>query len=425
MRLVVALLLMHSVAPAAVRDIVTRLRHAPENGTNVSPAVSADLTALKHALRDLIADTVRNGVGVAPEELQARVIAQLAREDVPVGDVGNFGVIEDIAIERPKEYAEWLIATIELGIPWGDDASLYVFKAASGSWQLAMAVERTGYDAIYGAQGSMAYRVGLAADGNSPFLLTTSIAQSNVSVWLGLTLRVLAVGADPEHPVVLLSRTLPNCIDQPYQVALERGGFGLLNLGEAVNELLGFRGLHYVQYVVRSNGVSLVKEDAADPTGILKGCVGGAWLQHRKLQGRDVLFAVAACEKPVRYVVLRVGSSGFRVESRSTVRPEWLDDSRGETVWAAGMNDVTVAVAASTVAPRLPEGYTGNQRDLRLSLVVKSDGSIDMVSIPDWPDEPGLVVPAIRALHQWKFKPGMKDGQPATTALTVDVVFQN
>jgi hypothetical protein len=58
-RLILALLLMQSAAPAAIRDIVTRLRHAQEDGTNVLPAVSADLTALQHELRDLIADTVQ------------------------------------------------------------------------------------------------------------------------------------------------------------------------------------------------------------------------------------------------------------------------------------------------------------------------------------------------------------------------------
>jgi len=103
MRLILALLLMQSASLSAVREIVTRLRHAPEDGTNVAAAVSADLTALKHALRDLVEDTVRNGAGFGPKELRARVIAQLERDDVPAGDTGGYGVISAIEIERPKE----------------------------------------------------------------------------------------------------------------------------------------------------------------------------------------------------------------------------------------------------------------------------------------------------------------------------------
>ena len=36
----------------------------------------------------------------------------------------------------------------------------------------------------------------------------------------------------------------------------------------------------------------------------------------------------------------------------------------------------------------------------------------------------GLDEKAIEAIRQWKFKPGMKDGQPVTVAATVEVNFR-
>ena len=67
-RAILLLLLLQGGAPAAVREIVTRLRgiDTEQLGTIVPPAVSADLTLMKHALRDLIAQTVRVSADLPP-----------------------------------------------------------------------------------------------------------------------------------------------------------------------------------------------------------------------------------------------------------------------------------------------------------------------------------------------------------------------
>lgn len=432
MRLILVLLVMQGVAQATVWDIVTRLRHVEceEICVDVSPAVAADLTALKHALRDLISETVRADGAASPGELQARVIARLEREDVPVGDVGGYGVILSIQIVRPKEYAEWLIATTTLGLPYEGDTSLYVYRARAGSWQLALSLEANGYDSIRGAQGGFDYRVGVSAH-RAPYLVTAAVNPSSVSVWRRLTLRVLEAGARPDSPVQLVSRTLTYCLEEPYQIAIHSGGFALLYEGDAADmRFAGYPGIHYIEYSIDHGRATVVKEAAADPGRLVKGFIGVSRLVLRELSGREELFAVSGndngiYQSPSRYAVIHPNLRGIRVVSVSTKRPDWLPDSSPSWVLYSGVNGIAEPEVMSRVVPALPAGYSGAQRKVRVSLVVRADGSVDYIST-EWPDQPGLVIPAIRAVRQWKFKPvTSQDGQPINATKTVDVVFQN
>ena len=428
------LVLMQGVAPAAIRDIVTRLRHVPceEFCTDVSPAVASDLTELKHALRDLISQTVAVAADSPAEELRARVVGQLEREDVPVGDDGGYGVISSIKFDRPKEFPEWLIASVILAIPYGNDTSLYIYRLRGNSRRPVMAIESERYKQIGDAPGWLEYRVGRLPQTGEPFLITTGVTPSPASVWQGLRLRVWRVGPSPDQPVRLLSRTLGYCIEEPYYVALNSGGIGLIYPGWAVPpQIAGYRGVHYLEYSIKVGGATVVRDAGVDPDDLVKRwarydvpksaspetrewhlrlrepgweCgVGNTRMGVRTEQGREQLLAMAGCEKdggntPAAYAVFAPDSRGFRVVSVTSKPPEWLPDWSGTAVWNTGPDGATEAVAISTVEPVLPSGLANLAPvKVRLSIVVKDDGSVDSVSVENWPDQVGLVMPRFAA----------------------------
>lgn len=366
MRAAILLLLWCAAANADIRDIVTRLRSANADGMDVPSQVALDLKELKHAIRDIIVQTV-----TAPENSQssagdvtARVIEQLG---VPLQDEAGYGRIDGIELSRPAEYSHWLIASVSLQIPYGVDTSLYVFEERGAGWRLAMAVETNGYRSIDGAQGWLTYRVGISAEGGLPFLVTSEVTPSMASIWQGLRLRAFRVGAHPDRPVVLVRRLLGINIVQSYQVAVHNGGFALLYEGSAAEpDQSIWPGVRYLEYSLGAGAAKRVIETAVDPIVWIHrwawhpwteasamvdsagreaarpwheplrshewGCgLGGVQLSTRVDAGREVLYAVVPCEHvdnntPSVYAVFRGGSQGFRLATLSVRPPEWLKE---------------------------------------------------------------------------------------------------
>ena len=95
----------------------------------------------------------------------------------------------------------------------------------------------------------------------------------------------------------------------------------------------------------------------------------------------------------------------------------------------AGGSDLTDPVLENAVPPKLPPGVTGSgptSVKIPFRIVVKQDGSVDpAVTIWNWPlNDVWIIVPAIKAVRQWKYKPGVKDGRPVNVSIDVDVVYE-
>jgi TonB family protein len=57
-----------------------------------------------------------------------------------------------------------------------------------------------------------------------------------------------------------------------------------------------------------------------------------------------------------------------------------------------------------------------------LEIVVRKDGTVDVVRVVR-PLGLGLDEQAVKAVKQWRFKPGMRDGQPVDVTLHMEVSF--
>jgi protein TonB len=66
----------------------------------------------------------------------------------------------------------------------------------------------------------------------------------------------------------------------------------------------------------------------------------------------------------------------------------------------------------------------GIEGKVELVLVVQTDGSVSDIEVTD--SFPGnvFVQAALRAVRQWRFKPGTKDGQPVATRVRLPLRFQ-
>jgi TonB family protein len=95
------------------------------------------------------------------------------------------------------------------------------------------------------------------------------------------------------------------------------------------------------------------------------------------------------------------------------------------TVYRPG-NGVSLPAVLKEVKP----GYTQAAMDAKiqgsvwLECVVTADGDIGEVKVTRSLDEEhGLDQQAIKAAKQWKFKPGMKDGEAVAVAVTIELTF--
>jgi hypothetical protein len=454
----------------SIRDIVSELRrfHGEENrDSEVPPEVSRNLEALKHGLRDMIIQTLAepNSATTEPNALATEVIEHLESEDVPVGDSGGYGVISNIEFRRPTEYPSWLVATTTVSIPYGEDTSLYVFDLKGGSWKYDLSQEADGYAEISGAQGWLTYRVATATPGGRPYLITADVSPSEASVWQALRLRILRVGVDPDHPVLLAKRTLSYCLDDAYYFSVHANGFGLIYLDYAVDpELAGYRSVHYLEYAVSAKGALVSRDIKIDPSNVIRKWVSWNWtaaqksvdpsstgglqewhqrfraggwtcgpgeasLSHRVADGEEQLLAVVDCskrgdEKPSAFAVLRFGHFGLRIVTISGAKPSL---PQGYETYFAGVEGVTNPVPVSTPQPRWPADVPepARQVKLRMSAVVDEHGRVTDVGVLDWPDDQNkVIVPAIQALRKWEYKPGLRNGTPVNVQIEVVVAFE-
>jgi protein TonB len=96
----------------------------------------------------------------------------------------------------------------------------------------------------------------------------------------------------------------------------------------------------------------------------------------------------------------------------------------GAPVYEIGTKGVTAPVLVREVKPQYPpdakaEGVTGI---VEMEGIVEKDGSIDHIRVTRSVDA-RLDSEAIKALAQWQFKPGTKDGEAVAVRVNVEMTF--
>jgi TonB family protein len=102
-----------------------------------------------------------------------------------------------------------------------------------------------------------------------------------------------------------------------------------------------------------------------------------------------------------------------------------LSAQGSETVYAPGNG-----VSLPSVVTQVKADYTQEAKDHRiegtvlLESVVKSDGSVGAVAVVQSLDSVfGLDREAVKAMRQWEFKPGTKEGKAVAVKVVVEMTF--
>jgi protein TonB len=86
--------------------------------------------------------------------------------------------------------------------------------------------------------------------------------------------------------------------------------------------------------------------------------------------------------------------------------------------------DVTMPQVVREVKPNYPDSVRkeGIRGSVTLEAVVKKDGTVGDVKVKK-PLHPELDEEAVKAMKQWEFKPGTKDGKPVDVFVDVELTF--
>lgn len=453
----------HAAPSRSLRDVVSTLRSikVDDNTAYLVPAAAVrNLTLLKRGVRAILVETLATA-GTAEEDpaaLTAKAIATLEAQDIPVGDAGGYGVISEVTIERSAVYADWMIATTTLNIPYGSDRSVYVFERNGQAWKLVLAQETNGYANIGEAQGNLSWKVALTAE-QKPYLITASVTPAMASVWQGLRLKVLRPGLNADRPAMLASRTFGYNLNDSYYFSVMASGFGLMFLGDTQEpDLAGYTGVHFVEYAVSEHRATFLQDTVLDPSVWMAKWITekaphtsralDSWhdrlhaehwecgpdvvaLSQRSAGGREEMLAHMQCDKkfdsPVHvYATFAASHRGFRLKEISPERPKALDfEGSRTTIYAPGKEGVTAPIPIANAAPRWPKDLPMSSRPvkLRMSLEIDSEGKVTSVALLNWPGSLRVAVPAMHAVRAWRYTPAMKDGKAVNAGIESDVVF--
>ena len=212
------------------------------------------LTALKHQLRDLIANRLRfEKRRVGTQQLQARAIVDLSNQglidteeayfivDTNYFDRGyDYGDIKSITVTRPHYDFDVIAVTTTVGICCGEDTSLYLFKYENEEWRLWLADEKNDYHRIDRAHGLFEFGLSWPDENKDYFVVTASVNPWCTSNWQSITYRVLRPGPAPYEPRVLLSRKETiylGAADPPYRLEVDDSSFTLRFYGDKYSGL--------------------------------------------------------------------------------------------------------------------------------------------------------------------------------------------
>lgn len=96
-----------------------------------------------------------------------------------------------------------------------------------------------------------------------------------------------------------------------------------------------------------------------------------------------------------------------------------------DTVYTPG-NGVSLPAVTKQIQPQYTPEAMANRIEGRvgLSTVVLADGKVGEVKVTRSLDSVhGLDESAVKAMKQWEFKPGTKDGKPVAVRVSIDMTF--
>jgi protein TonB len=96
--------------------------------------------------------------------------------------------------------------------------------------------------------------------------------------------------------------------------------------------------------------------------------------------------------------------------------------AQDKDVHKSGEAGLTLPVVIKDVKPHYPADASRTTALVVVDCVVTAGGKTSNVHVQK-PDDAAFDREAVKALEQWEFKPGTKDGKPVAVAVTVEMTF--
>jgi hypothetical protein len=301
-------------SPPSIREVYDELqkvqRDNPEDFPHgeVPEAARRLLPQLKKKLRNLILATIISSSGEDEASLRVKIEGALREQGIPVGHgklPGLYGGIHGVGIDRPPGSPDLLAATTTIGIPCGEDTSLYIFRQKGAHWALELAVEANDYPTINGAQESFGYAISRRNARGEWYVVTVHAHPWCTSCWNGITYQVFRPGPNPDAHRLLAkgSDGLYRCEDVAYKLRLVGDGFKINRVGAYGLDSGVFMGVYADRFNVTGDRVTRVPPVAYLPQDFLSRWVDFPWseavhwsvranrpnlrLWHRRLGGKE------------------------------------------------------------------------------------------------------------------------------------------
>lgn len=93
-------------------------------------------------------------------------------------------------------------------------------------------------------------------------------------------------------------------------------------------------------------------------------------------------------------------------------------------MYRVGDKGITSPVAIKQVKPRYPKTSLEGKKSavVTVECVVTTDGQPAKVRVKQ-PVDPAFDEAAVKAVRQWQFKPGLKDGRPVPVLVEIELTF--
>ena len=98
--------------------------------------------------------------------------------------------------------------------------------------------------------------------------------------------------------------------------------------------------------------------------------------------------------------------------------------AQDETIYTPGKDGVSHPVVVTKVNPHYPEAMLkeGRSAVVRVDAVVTREGLPKDVQVRE-PADPTFDEEAVKAVSQWRFKPGTRNGRPVAVRINVELTF--
>lgn len=300
--IILCLLLFCVHADAQVRTIRQTIRElqsieVPDPDTTVPAQARPLLTELKHQLRDCITEILNRDPFYVDhlqnsDRLQPYLLKELELHGVRLDDSADedgdddrhpYGIIWDATLERPKGLTQILAATTSIGIAYGNDTSLYLYKKEGLRWMLILALEENDYASIRSAQCGLDYVVSPPDQNGDFFVVAAHTTAWSVSNWQGLDYELVRPESDPYVPKVILKRSESVFlgVDAPYKLEASVDSFTLLFQTNSIDTDLLVRPRMF-RFKVKGDHAVRISPVAVDAQGFLEEWILQPWKEVAK-----------------------------------------------------------------------------------------------------------------------------------------------